>query len=627
MTYTEGNSYLTEVYDQNYNKVANVDVPLDYSGAMPDMHGFGIMANNDLSLGYYSGDGKINVVITHYDYIVSTDSYLYSFDVYDAEGNLIKNICDEVIDWTKMGSLDGFDDQIAFCKEGVDVVQELHMINLPSCNEEVVIPIEINGKQISSNIDRVKTSSDSYKYVIGMAKGESDDAGNVISVIGWYNTDLTLDHEVRFNLGPKGEMFTPVIKTEYLSPYLFDTDDEFESIFIEKIRRADGSGKVDNILCIGNEDGSIIRQFMGDATNGAYSNGSILNGNTTTPTLFVVYQNTSTDEFKVDFYDLPLEKFAGGEGTKENPYHIASVGDFMQIENNPKAYYVLDKNLDFSGVSNWLPVTLEGGFDGGNHAITGLNITDGGSSDCGLFGTVTGSETNQAYLKNLLIIKPQISGNDENTSLGTLAGAVVATDIENVHVYSPRLNWDSDYASSIGGIVGSASYKSTIVNCTADDVISTSTNASQVGGIAGSLGNASHIKNCVASIEANGRSVIGGITGEAGGYSSEGSIVNCHATVDINGGNTLGGITGSSGRILIENCYAKGKIVATCPEYNDRTNPVYSVGGIIGTISTDWNSSSTKVVKSCVAALTSIKVDDPENTSGTYLSLNHRLGG
>ena len=365
---------------------------------------------------------------------------------------------------------------------------------------------------------------------------------------------------------------------------------------------------------------------MGDATNGAYSNGSILNGNTTTPTLFVVYQNTSTDEFKVDFYDLPLEKFAGGEGTKENPYHIASVGDFMQIENNPKAYYVLDKNLDFSGVSNWLPVTLEGGFDGGNHAITGLNITDGGSSDCGLFGTVTGSETNQAYLKNLLIIKPQISGNDENTSLGTLAGAVVATDIENVHVYSPRLNWDSDYASSIGGIVGSASYKSTITNCTADDVISTSTNASQVGGIAGSLDNASHIKNCVASIEANGRSVIGGITGEAGGYSSEGSIVNCHATVDINGGNTLGGITGSSGRILIENCYAKGKIVATCPEYNDRTNPVYSVGGIIGTISTDWNSSSTKVVKSCVAALTSIKVDDPENTSGTYLSLNRIIG-
>lgn len=624
MVFTADNNFITEVYDQSFEILTQVKVPIVQEGFMPSMHGFNLFTDYDISKGLFTGDDQINLVITHYDYDVATDSYTYAFEVYDQEGKSVKTIFRGAAGWQALSHIDGVSDMIAFLVSE-DGSQAYKVVTIPDCELSVTIPAVLDGKRISTSFDRIAVGN-GFKYLIGIGEGGSDEEGNVIGSVAWYNPDLTLDRYVEFNIGKYGELFNPIIYNDYVKPYLFDTDDEFEYIFIEKIRRADGSGKVDNILCIGNEDGSIIRQFMGDATNGAYSNGSILNGGTTTPSLFVVYQNTTTNQFKVDFYDLPLEKFAGGEGTKENPYHIASVGDFMQIENNPKAYYVLDKDLDFSGVSNWLPVTLEGGFDGGNHAITGLNITDGGTSDCGLFGTVTGSETNQAYLKNLLIIKPQISGNDGNTSLGTLAGAVVATDIENVHVYSPRINWDSDYASSIGGIVGSASYKSTITNCTADDVISTSINASQVGGIAGSLGNASHIKNCVASITANGRSVIGGITGEAGGYSSEGSIINCHATVDINGGNTLGGITGSSGRILIENCYAKGKIVATCPEYNDRTNPVYSVGGIIGTISTDWNNSSTKVVKSCVAALTSIKVDDPENTSSTYLSLNRIIG-
>ena len=624
MTYTEGNSYLTEVYDQNYNKVANVDVPLDYSGAMPDMHGFGIMANNDLSLGYYSGDGKINVVITHYDYIVSTDSYLYSFDVYDAEGNLIKNICDEVIDWTKMGSLDGFDDQIAFCKEGVDVVQELHMINLPSCNEEVVIPIEINGKQISSNIDRVKTSSDSYKYVIGMAKGESDDAGNVISVIGWYNTDLTLDHEVRFNLGPKGEMFTPVIKTEYLSPYLFDTDDEYEYIFIAKIKR-DDSDVIDNVLSIGNEDGSILRSFRGDSnTIGDYNSGAVLNLGTTYPSLFIAFRNSKTNDFQVEFYGLPFTSFAGGEGTQESPYLIATVGDMMQIANNPNAHFKLVNDIDMGSVCTWSPVDIHGGFDGNNHTIC-ANIADDAAENLGLFGEISGEDT-PAYVKDLSLLAPSLTGSDANYCMGALAGSTSNAEITNIYVDHPIMVWDSNYASTSGGIIGSA-YQTTITNCSVSNISYNATNASGVGGIVGQLGNSSYIKRCTVDGTIIGRNNLGGIAGIAGGMNKIGSIEDCHADMTIKGENNIGGIAGSSNRILIKNCHASGILTASIPEYEDFNDPIYSLGGVVGSIATDWNGSEEKILVNCVALSTSLSIAENEQNPDKVYKGVHRVAG
>ena len=89
----------------------------------------------------------------------------------------------------------------------------------------------------ASNFDRVK-HGDSYMYVIGMGQGDVDEQKNVISSVAWYTKELTLDHYTYFNIGPNGEMFTPILYTAYLNPYIFDTDDEMEYIYIAKINRS-----------------------------------------------------------------------------------------------------------------------------------------------------------------------------------------------------------------------------------------------------------------------------------------------------------------------------------------------------------------------------------------------------
>lgn len=625
MVYSEDNNYIVEVYDQTYKKIGGITAPVEMGSAMPTMYAFNVFSDNDISFGYYSGDGKLNLVLTSYDYVVSSDSYTYFIDVYDGDGNIIKPVTSKVDDWISLGAIPGQEDQMAFLKTTEEGNQYFEMLDVPSCTVAATIPAQLNGKRISNNFDRV-ASNGSYKYAISIGEAEGDAEGNVIALIGWYNKDLSFDRYTRFNLGPNGELFTPILLTEYLNPYIFDTDDDLEYIYIAKIKRTDGSGKVDNVLCIANEDGSLIREFKGNAEIGDYANGSLLNLNTSHPSIFIAYQNTSASTFKLDFFNLPFTMFAGGEGTKENPYLVSGIGDLMQVQNNQKAYFKQIADIDLSSVSTWTPVDLQGGYDGGSHSIFNANIaSDKGS--LGIFGTVTGVDgTNPAYIKNLTVVNPTVTGGDDNDAIAGLAGNIVATVVDNAHVINPSFEWNATYASTIGGLVGSASFQSTISNCSVEGMNSVSDKAYQTGGILGSLGNSTHVSNCVASIKATGRNTIGGIAGAAGGVSADGSITNCHAYVDLTAENTLGGIAGSSSRIRIANCYATGTLTATRPEYGDYSEPFYSVGGIIGNLATDWNGSSNIVLENCVAALSSISVDDPNNTDGKYLALDRVVG-
>lgn len=624
MTFTENNFFLTDVYNSKYERVAGVKIPVEKKGFIPTMHGYGILSDYDFSKGMFSGDDNINLIITHQDYNIATDGYLYSFDAYNADGSVIKHISDNVTSWQPMSSIKGYEEQMAFLKNLNATEQVFELVDLPSAKIAQVIPAELDGKLISTNIDRIQ-EGDTYNYAIGIGQGDSDDEGNVISSIAWYTKDLKLIRYTKFNLGKNAELFTPVIYNDYLNPYLFDTDDEREYIFIAKIRR-DNSEVIDNVLCIANEDGSMIQQFKGDATKGNYLYGSILGLGTQNPSLYIVYVDDNNENFRLEYYGLPFNKFNGGEGTADKPYLVAYAGDLMQIANNPSAHYKMINNIDLSSVGDWKAVDLKGGFDGGNYTISGLKVNS--STDyAGLFGSIEGTnDNNKAYVKNLIIVKPVIEGNDENMSIGALAGTVSAAEISNVHVIAPTFNWTSDYAASIGGIAGDASFHTNIADCLVKEMTVTSEQASSVGGIAGSIANNSNIARCSAEINAQARNTIGGIVGAAGGSDNTGSIIDCHAYAVIKGEYSLGGIAGTSSRIPIKNCYAFGNITATAAEYGDYSNPLYNAGGIIGSLATDWNGSSVKVVENCVAMQDFIKAEDPNNDKQKYNGV-HRLVG
>ena len=622
MTYTEDNYFVTEVYNQSYERVTQVRVPIVNEGFMPTMYGFGIFSNYDLSRGMFDGSDDLNIIMTGYDYDLSNDSYIYRFDVYNQAGEKIKTITDNVGDWMQLGSIKGFDEQFAFLKTLSSGEQVFEMIDVPSCKLAQVITATLDGKMISSNIDRYPAEG-SYKYVIGMGQGESDAEGNVISVIGWFNKDLTLDHYVRFNIGKNGELFTPIIMTEYLDPYIFDTDDEHEYVFIKKVKRTD-SDVIDNILTIANEDGTSICEFKGDDVIGSYYGGTLIDLGTTSPVLFVYYRNTSNDNFRLDFYNLPFTRFAGGEGTEANPYLVSTVGDLRQIGAEPAAHYRMVNDIDMGVSGAWTPIELQGGFDGGGYTL--YNMDASGAADyCGLFSSVSGrNETDKAYVRNLVMRNPRIAPTDAASGAGAVAGNVAAADLQNIYVFDPYFVWNTTYATTIGGIAGNISFYSNVSDCGVWRMESNNPESSTVGGIVGNMGNTSNIARCFASINASARYYLGGILGQSSGYSSEGSVKDCHANVALTAENSIGGIIGSSNRIAVKNCYAEGEITATAPENEDYNQACYSTGGIVGNVATEY-SSTTKIFSGNVANV-NINIDDPNNTTGKVAAVHRILG-
>ena len=126
--------------------------------------------------------------------------------------------------------------------------------------------------------------------------------------------------------------------------------------------------------------------------------------------------------------------YSGGNGTKDNPYIIANVQDYMNLIENPndwKSNFILMANLDFSG-KTVQPIGLsnnkfEGVFDGNNHTISNIKINAPRNNDqsIGIFGHLSGT------VKDLTVTKCQVIINQTKTlsdtfevSVGVLAGTM-----------------------------------------------------------------------------------------------------------------------------------------------------------------------------------------------------------
>ena len=69
-------------------------------------------------------------------------------------------------------------------------------------------------------------------------------------------------------------------------------------------------------------------------------------------------------------------QFAGGDGTPENPYKIATAEQLKAVGDNRRAHYVLIDDIDLGGETNpWTPIgsdenyAFTGTFDGNGHTI------------------------------------------------------------------------------------------------------------------------------------------------------------------------------------------------------------------------------------------------------------------
>ena len=292
------------------------------------------------------------------------------------------------------------------------------------------------------------------------------------------------------------------------------------------------------------------------------------------------------------------ESFAGGKGTKDDPYQIANGSQLAYFAKRVNAeeygekyadtYFELTEDIDLGG-KEWTPIgetvadlimggheyfVFSGNFDGNGYTIKNLTIgteTSPYSGDvCGLFGATSGT-IEDVVLENVSI--NYVGGNHSSGYGFRMGGALVGYsmgDIVNCTVIGLDMKAGSDGSyvalNSIGGLVGIQDGGTTVSHSRVSGKIEESTKKGNVGGFVGTLAKGSSAKYCGADVSVevtgNGRGIaVGGFVGIGNGVTIDETLIeNCYATGNITGAEYAGGFVGNISGLNISNCYAKGDV-------------------------------------------------------------------
>ena len=293
--------------------------------------------------------------------------------------------------------------------------------------------------------------------------------------------------------------------------------------------------------------------------------------------------------------------FAGGSGSAEDPWKIATAEQLDRIRDDLTGHYTLIDDIDLSGYENWMPIgtfqprsdapedaevphpdyAFTGTFDGDGHTISNLTISCEAPMGAGLFGCASGTESNAASIGHFTL-------KDVNVSGFYLVGGAVGLQFMNCPVSDIHLEGDNKLTGmqGIGGIVGTGFDLISDCSATADVIVSGDDGAC-AGLIAGGT-TMSSIKNCQVtggSITAEGNAAwgFGALCGAPWGAAE---ITDCKVSgtvITVNGENNrlVGGLVGFGGTYdpeapaQITGCTVED-VTITVSETTD------SVGGLIG---------------------------------------------
>ena len=260
-------------------------------------------------------------------------------------------------------------------------------------------------------------------------------------------------------------------------------------------------------------------------------------------------------------------QFAGGSGTAEDPWQIATAEQLDRVRDDLKAHYVLTDDIDLSGYENWIPIgafqslsdapedsevphpdfAFTGTFDGAGHTIANLTVSCEAPMGAGLFGCASGTESGAASIGHFTL-------KDVNVSGFYLVGGAVGLQFMSCSVTDIHLVGENHLTGmqGIGGIVGTGFDLISDCSATADITVSGDDGAC-AGLIAGGT-TMSSIKNCEVtggSITADGNATwgFGALCGAPWGAPE---ITDCKVSgtvITVNGENIrlVGGLVGFGG--------------------------------------------------------------------------------
>lgn len=203
-----------------------------------------------------------------------------------------------------------------------------------------------------------------------------------------------------------------------------------------------------------------------------------------------LWAQTTNKYYSIDIY---ADSYAGGDGSKTNPYEIATEKQLAKLArdvnngNTPQAflgkYFKLTADIDLSG-GIWMPIgkyynygngngdnrLFFGKFDGNGHVIKNMHIQWEGTearSAWGLFSTLQGaSSTNLTTVTNLIIEnakvekKPGFKPYGPDYKVGVVAGEIYSnTELSNIIIRGSEIKdndetYEINNESKIGGIAG-----------------------------------------------------------------------------------------------------------------------------------------------------------------------------
>ena len=164
-------------------------------------------------------------------------------------------------------------------------------------------------------------------------------------------------------------------------------------------------------------------------------------------------------------------KFAGGAGTRDDPWQIATPGQLDAVRDHLGGHFILIADVDLSAYANWEPigsfvplsdapehaevpdpsVAFSGTFDGGGHKIANATIERPMDMAVGLFGCAAGSDESPSSIRNLAVENVDVTG-------FFLVGGVIGLLHEGCTAENVSLTGNNRIhgLQGVGGIVGTS---------------------------------------------------------------------------------------------------------------------------------------------------------------------------
>ena len=325
--------------------------------------------------------------------------------------------------------------------------------------------------------------------------------------------------------------------------------------------------------------------------------------------------------------------FAGGSGTADDPYQIATAEQLAAMAENLSASYVLTADIDLSGVTSWEPIgtatydelavmnipnAFSGSFDGTKavdadgsvtetYKISNVTIDKNGDASAvvaGLFGLTTG----EGVISNLTLENVTVTGGEAAMAVGGLIGyGMSAGGVKNVTLTGTNTITGTN---CVGGIVGGdgtnvidCTVENTTINIFGDNTVGDNSflsgrlvqhdiaecGGALVGGGFGATVTGCTVKNCVINANTDSDAVEAvGLGGIGGCLQCMTEIKNNHVdglTINAADGHAIGGLCGYAGNGNMAAYYGTDCTISDCTVAGLVINAegATHVGGLIGT--------------------------------------------